>query len=104
MAFFKFGKTVKHQRFNYIPRYYDPEKEEREARIKAAMGMTGNDPEAMKTRIRSSMRDRHRGSRKPQLTAARRSNIILIVVLLGLIWLTYYVLTRYLPALEKIVD
>ena len=30
-----FGKIPKHQRFNYGPRYYDPVKDEREARHKA---------------------------------------------------------------------
>jgi hypothetical protein len=104
MAFLKFGKTVKHQRFNYIPRYYDPAKEERDARIKAAMGMAGSDPEAMKARIRNNIRDRHRGNRKTDILARRRSNLILIAVLLGLIWLTYYVLSRFMPAIEKIVD
>ncbi|HLF64476.1 MAG TPA: hypothetical protein VI603_12015 [Saprospiraceae bacterium] len=104
MALFKFGKTVKHQRFNYIPRYYDPEKEEREARIKAAMGMSDTHPEAMKSRISRSFREKHRGSLKSQRGAARRSNLILIVTLITLLLLTYILLTRYLPVIEKALE
>lgn len=104
MALFKFGKTVKPQRFNYIPRYYDPEKEEREARIKRAMGMAGDNPEAMKSRILSGFRNRNRGSRKGQQSAARRSNLILIVTLTTLLYLTYILLTRYLPVIERALE
>jgi hypothetical protein len=101
MAFFKFGKTVKHQRFNYIPRFYDPVKEEREERMKAARGITDNDPEAMKRRIMRNFREKHRGPVKLQQNAARRSNLILVVVLISLLFLTYILLTRYLPVIER---
>lgn len=35
---FKFVHTPKPRQFEYIPRYYDPEKEEREARKRAVLG------------------------------------------------------------------
>lgn len=39
-----FFKTPKHQRFNYTPRYYNPEEEERQERIRKASGeaLTGD--------------------------------------------------------------
>jgi len=39
-----FFKTPKHQRFNYTPRYYNPEEEERQERIRRARGevLTGD--------------------------------------------------------------
>lgn len=39
-----FFKTPKHQRFNYVPRYYNPEEEERQERIRKARGeaLTGD--------------------------------------------------------------
>ena len=101
MAMFSFGKTIKHQRFNYIPRYYDPEKEEREARIRAAMGIAGNDPDAIKARISKNFRDRNRGSLKARRSSAMRSNIILAVTLGTLLLITYILLTRYLPMIER---
>lgn len=104
MGLFNFGKTIKPQRFNYIPRYYDPEKEERDARIKRAMGMAGDDSEAMKTRILSDLRNRKRGSRKGHQSAARRSNLILILTLATLLLLTYILLTRYLPVIERALE
>jgi hypothetical protein len=104
MALFKFGKTVKHQRFNYIPRFYDPEKEERDARIKAAMGLSDDSPEAMKSRIIRGFRDRKRGARTSHQRAARRSNLILVITLITLLMLTYILLTRYLPAIERALE
>lgn len=35
---FSFFKTPKHQRFNYNPRYYNPEEEERQERLRKARG------------------------------------------------------------------
>lgn len=104
MALFKFGKTVKHQRFNYIPRYYDPAKEELQERIRAAKGLGGDDAEAMKQRIRRSIRSKGSTPTQTFRNAARRSNVILIVVLLTLLFVAYYALTRYLPAIEKAVE
>ena len=101
MALFKFGSSVKPQRFNYIPRYYDPAKEEREERIRQAMGMASTDPDAMKARIAKSFRERQRGHQKSPRGTARRSNMILIVTLLTLILLTYILLSRYMPVIER---
>ena len=42
---FSFFKVPEHKRFEYIPRYWNPEKEEREARLKRIqeeMGATSN--------------------------------------------------------------
>ncbi len=104
MALFKFGKTVKHQRFNYIPRFYDPVKEEREARRNAARGIVDDDPEAMKARIIRNFREKHRGPVKHQRNASRRSNMILVVTLITLLLLTYILLTKYLPAIERALE
>ena len=102
MALFNFRKTVKPQRFNYIPRYYDPVKEERDARIRAAKGLSSDDPDAMKARIRLNFREKSRGSTKSQRNSAtRRSNLILVATLVALLLLTYILLTRYLPQIEK---
>jgi hypothetical protein len=101
MALFKFGSSIKPQRFNYIPRYYDPEKEDREERIRQAMGMASTDPDAIKARITKSFRDKQRSRQKSPKGAARRSNIILIVTLITLIMLTYILLSRYMPAIER---
>lgn len=35
---FSFFKTPKHQSFNYVPRYYNPEEEARQERIRRAKG------------------------------------------------------------------
>lgn len=101
MALFKWGKTVKPQQFKYIPRYYDPVKEERDARIAAAMGRAGKDPDAMKARISKNYRDRSVSTKNMRKSQTLRSNLILIGALAGLLILTYILLTRYMPMIER---
>jgi len=96
MALFKFGSSIKPQRFNYIPRYYDPEKEEREARIREAMGTADLDPDSVKERIRRNFRERPRGPWKAKQRATRRSNTILVVTLIVLIFLTYLLIGKFM--------
>jgi hypothetical protein len=42
---FKFVHTPKPRQFEYIPRFYDPEKEEREARKRAVLGDAYDGPD-----------------------------------------------------------
>ncbi len=60
MARFSLFRTPKPNRFNYIPRYYDPEKEELYARVNAAKpvaeGELDNSPEAIKARLKMGFR------------------------------------------------
>jgi hypothetical protein len=101
MSLFRFGRQLKPQQFNYIPRFYDPEKEERDARVKAAMGQSDYSADAVKVRISKNFREKPRGKRKLQQSAAMRSNIILVMVLVCLLLLTYILLTRYMPMIER---
>ena len=60
MARFSLFRTPKPNQFNYIPRHYDPEKEELYARINAAKpvedGEIDNSPEAIKARMQMGFR------------------------------------------------
>ena len=101
MALFRFGSAIKPQRFTYIPRYYDPEKEEREERIREALGRSAQDPDSVKARIRKNFRDRPRRKHKAMRASTMRSNITLVIVLITLLLITYILLTRYLPMIER---
>jgi hypothetical protein len=95
MALFKIGGGIKPQKFNYIPRYYDPVKEEREARIREAMGTADMDPESIKDRIKRNYRDRQVGSLKIRRKEKARSNLTFILALILLTCLAYILIGKF---------
>jgi hypothetical protein len=83
-----FGNRVKPKSFGFVPRYYDPAKEELEERIKKYKSAEdGSDNvENMKNRIKTGLRMKHYGDPGVRSSAVRRSNIRLlyIICVLGL--------------------
>ena len=102
MGFFKFLKLPKHRNFDYNPQYWDPEKEERDKKLKRYYKQENQDPEAIKERISSSFRKRGAvtdyNARKKQV---RSSNIRLIIIILLLCVAAYVLINVYLPTLLK---
>ena len=47
MAVFRFLKLPKHQKYDYIPRYWDPQKEELDERLKRIEDIKSGDAEAV---------------------------------------------------------
>ena len=85
----RFIKLPGHKRFEYTPRYWDPEKEEREERIrqiKAEMGIEVPGDPTRTTIKRGSFRQAHRNTK---VKATRSSNIRLVVILAVLFLLAY---------------
>lgn len=103
MGMFGFGKRTKHRSFEYIPRYYDPAKEELEERLKKykldpdkpADGSFN--PELMKSRIRGGYRRNSRSGNEYYKTSARSSNMRLLMITALLILATIYFMSEYLP-------
>lgn len=98
---FKFTKVPKPKPFGYKPRFYDPEKEERDNRIARAQRIRGDGPEGVKTRLKGSFRrnfNTEAAGRKEQM---RRSNFRLILIIAVLVLLTYFILNSNLPGLTK---
>ena len=96
MALFSFFKTPRHQRFEYKPRYYDPRKEKIDQIVKSARGESNSDTELAKTRISSAFRRRTK-SHISTKQSMRKSNILLLAIIVILFGLTYLLLTVYLP-------
>jgi len=90
----RFIKLPSHKRFEYTPRYWDPEKEEREERIRQIKREAGievpSDPNRT-TIKRGSFRQVHQ---KTKVRATRNSNIRLVVILLVLLFLAYLLFLR----------
>jgi hypothetical protein len=99
-----FGKKIKPQGFHFNPRYFDPEKEDREARLRAAREATSGDTEAIKSRISAGFKNPRRSQSNAYKSAKRRSNITVIITLGVLLVLVYILLTQFLPQIEKMVE
>jgi len=98
MAIPSFFKQNKPRGFNYTPRYYDPDKEEREARRKA-MGLDtgerekkGGDQRAYRPSIRrGSMRNyfHYKKERTQKYTMIRLIVIVLVLILVTYLYLRF---------------
>jgi hypothetical protein len=80
-------KTPKHKKYDYIPRYYSPEKEELDARIKRAEKMQDDGIEGMKSRIaykmsRAGNTQAYESHRKKALMKSNLTLLALIIVLI----------------------
>lgn len=90
MGFIKFNKVPKHKRFDYIPRYYDPKKEELEKLVDSYKKT--EDVEATRERIRSGLKNKYRGDQSYRRSQQRSSNIRLISIILILFLVSYLIL------------
>ena len=90
----RFIKLPSYKRFNYTPRYWDPEKEERESRIRMIKHEMGIDmpSDPLRTTIkRGSFRQVRQ---KTKVKAGISSNIRLLIILAVLFLLAYFILFR----------
>ena len=90
----RFIKLPGHNQFSYTPRYWDPEKEAREERIrqiKAEMGIDVPTDRSRTTIKRGSFRQARNQS---QLKANRSSNIRLVVILMVLLLIAYLIFLK----------
>lgn len=85
MALFKFFHMPKPRGYNYNPVFYDPDKEQREARLKE---IAGDDEATLQTRMKSGFQQ-YRG--KGRSSAITRANIRMMIILGILILISYYI-------------
>jgi hypothetical protein len=100
MALFNFFKTPRHQKFEYKPRYWNPEKEDVEERVKLAK-RESTDASAMKSRISHGLRRGYNSGSRNNSKASRKSTLRLFVIIGILLLFTYYFLVVYLPRFEE---
>lgn len=86
---FGFGSRVKPRKFDYLPRFYDEQKEELENRLKK---FEGNESDQVKDRIRSGLRQRYLNDPEYRSKTVKKSNFRLIYVILILILITYLIM------------
>jgi hypothetical protein len=87
---FKFNKVPRHKKFDYIPRYYDPRKEELDDIVNAYKN--SKDTDQAKQRIVSGLRSKYRGDSAYKRKHERSANIRLISIIFLLFIVTYLIL------------
>jgi hypothetical protein len=90
-----FGNRAKPKDFGFIPRYYDPVKDELEERAKKFREPTDQQEgiENTKDRIRSGLRMKHYGDPNFRSAQVRQSNIRLLYIILVLLLAGYVLLS-----------
>ncbi len=99
-------KTPKHRKYGYVPRYYNPDKEALEEKIKKAELLAEDSIEGTKARIKHQMRKgRSNGEYKSERRKAMiRSNLLLIAIIIILLVGGFMALEVYLPSLIESLD
>jgi len=110
MALFNFFKKVPNQKFKYTPRYYDERREALHERLRAIENQEKSlNKDDVRQRIKGSFAkggatyyDRKEAGQyfNKRRTQQKRSILILLLTIVGLILLCYVVLYVYLPRLE----
>jgi hypothetical protein len=87
----RFFKLPGHKQFHYTPRYYDPEKEELEERIRQIKQEMGVDVPADPNRSTIRRGSFRTARQKAKVKAGRTSNIRLLVILAVLLLIAYLI-------------
>ena len=107
MAGFRFFRTPKPQRFEYKPRFYDPEKEELMDRVRNAEQQGDFSAENMKSRISGGFRRKTGGystDRQFRSQQVKRSNYRLLIIVAFLIFMGYILFSSNLTSLKRILE
>ncbi len=89
MALPGFFKINKHKQFNFIPRYYDPQKEDLEKRIRSVeREMGAKEGEAYRPTIRKGQMSNYFNRKRGK--AQKQSNIRLIIILIVLFLISFF--------------
>jgi hypothetical protein len=97
----KMIKTIGNQRYQYKPRYYNPDKEALDERMEMRKRAKAGDKDAIKARLRDSMR--RQKNKKVNSKIVVQSNVIVMVVFAFLLILVLIGLNSYLPEVLEVM-
>lgn len=98
MALFNFFNRIKHRKFEYIPRYYNPEKEELEQRLSKYRKENRNEIDDVKLNIRAGLRNRAPANGGFNL----RYSMLIMLIVVVLLLITILLLSSYLPKFMEV--
>lgn len=100
----KLFNTIKREpkEFGYKPLFYDAEKEELEARIRARENRDMTSTEAMKFRMRQEFGRQRRSQTVKQKSYSKSSSFRLLLIIIALSAISYIVIEQWLPDLMRV--
>ena len=104
MSLMNFLRPPQNQRYAYRPRFWNPEKEKMEERLKYLEETKENSPEAVKKRLQGGFRKGFGGDPAVRTAAVSKSNMILLVTIIVLMFLCFLFLTVYLPEIVETIE
>ncbi len=104
--FTSFFKPTKPVGFDYKPRFFDEKEEEKMERRKAAEGLAGDDPDAVKARIQRSMKRQSSGlaAKNIRQQHVAKSNMRLLLIIAVLIAVLFLAIEVYLPRFAHLFE
>lgn len=94
-------KTIGNQRYEYKPRYYDPDKEALQERLDLKARVKAGDKAAIKQQMRNAM-NRQR-DRKTASEHASKANIMIMAIFAFLLIMAIAAVSFYLPEYLEVV-
>lgn len=104
MALIRFSKVPKNRQYEYKPRFWNPEKEEREEFLRQLELRKEGTTEGLRERVRSGFRRGAARDYRFRQQQVRRSNVRLFAIVMMLLIATYLFLVKYLPAFEQALE
>ncbi len=102
---FSIFKKPEHRKFDPIPRFYNPEKEYIEDKLANVHKREDEKYANIKSNIRRNFRDNRAGfgMSKHKIGRDKSSNLRLVIILILIIAMTYYLLTKYFVNIESLI-
>lgn len=102
---FSIFKKPDHRKFDPIPRFYNPDKEYIEDKLAVKNTKSDGKYEDIKSNIRNNFRNNKAGFgvSKHKIGRDKSSNLRLVVILILIIMITYYLLTKYFADIESLI-
>ncbi len=104
MALFSFFKAPQNQRYAYKPRFWDPKKEEMEKRLKYLESIRGDSQEAIKQRLSGGFRGKYNVDSSVRSKGVSKSNKRLLMIIVVLLFMSYLIISVYLPQIIAMLD
>ncbi len=98
------SRLPKNRQYTYHPRYWNPQKEELQERLKKAELRKKGDKDAIKERISSGFRRGYKMDTSYRRQRVVRSNLTLVAIIVMLLFLAYYGLGVYLPKILEALN
>lgn len=103
MSLFGFNKRPKHRSFDYVPRFYDKDKEDLEKRLQKYGDREIDPTELAKFRIKSGLRTKYRVDESYKSLQKKRSNrtLLYVIVILTLLTILIFKSGNFVEILEN---